>query len=272
MSGLLLFDVVSALLFVVVCGIPVVATCTFHCRFVASLGAWQWFVVPAEFLCGLVVMLLVVAALRRLLPRLEPGRYPFPNHKQAIVWSVAFALQRIVYLPVWHALLFGFASLRWLTIWALGGRASFRMRSASTTSLLDAALLRIEEDTMVAAEATVCGHLIDKGQITLGNVHLKRGAEVFGWAFVGPGCMIGELSIVGFHSILTANVTIGDDVRIGTRCFLAPGVRIESGAVIGHYVVIEANVLIGPGAKIKPGAVIPKGHIVGPGEVYPKDA
>jgi UDP-3-O-[3-hydroxymyristoyl] glucosamine N-acyltransferase len=69
------------------------------------------------------------------------------------------------------------------------------------------------------------GKLISKGQVhaaaiisTLSHIHPE--------AYVGPGCIIGRADI-GKGSILEANVTIGDGVRVGEE------VRIKPGAVIG---------------------------------------
>ena len=70
-------------------------------------------------------------------------------------------------------------------------------------------------------------------------------ARVHPSASVGPRCVVGERSEVGARSILTASVTVLDDVRIGADCRLHAGVVVRERCRLGDRVTLQPGVAIG---------------------------
>jgi UDP-3-O-[3-hydroxymyristoyl] glucosamine N-acyltransferase len=70
-------------------------------------------------------------------------------------------------------------------------------------------------------------------------------ARVHPSASIGPRCVVGERSEVGAHSVLTASVTVLDDVRVGADCRLHPGVVIRERCRLGDRITLQPGVVIG---------------------------
>ena len=269
----LLFDSVYAALFVTLVGVPLATLAFIHENAVAPLlrrvPAWmEWGLAPVYALVFLAGMVLTAGVVRRLLPRLVPGRYAFPGHPQSVAWALAFALQRVLELPPWRAMLFGFATLRYFTIRALLGRTAFAINTAADVAILDASLHTIEEEALLGAGVVLSGHMAEKGTLLLGGVHIRRGAEIFTGTSIGPNVTVGVDSSIGPRSMIWSDVQIGDDVYVGARASLSSGVRIGDNVVLGNDVTLEANVEVGEGAVIRSGVRVPKGTKIPEGASY----
>ncbi len=70
-------------------------------------------------------------------------------------------------------------------------------------------------------------------------------ARVHPSASIGPLCSVGERSEIGAHSVLTASVTLQEDVRVGERCRLHAGVVIRERCLLGDRVTLQPGVVIG---------------------------
>jgi acetyltransferase-like isoleucine patch superfamily enzyme len=103
------------------------------------------------------------------------------------------------------------------------------------------------------------------------------------------GCRIGKNCNIGAYTEIGAGVLIGDEVRIGARCFIQTGVTIMSYTFVGPGViftndrkmpphhqfqpedtVVEAGVRIGAGSIILP-VRIGYEAVIGAGSVVTKD-
>lgn len=54
---------------------------------------------------------------------------------------------------------------------------------------------------------------------------VDKDAKIDPSAYIGPGCVVGKV-VIGADTVLMANVTIYDDVKIGERCLIQAGVVI----------------------------------------------
>jgi UDP-3-O-[3-hydroxymyristoyl] glucosamine N-acyltransferase len=70
-------------------------------------------------------------------------------------------------------------------------------------------------------------------------------ARVHPTASVGPRCVVGERCEIGAGTVLSASVTVADDVRIGADCRLHPGVVIRERCRLGDRVSLQPGVVIG---------------------------
>jgi sugar O-acyltransferase (sialic acid O-acetyltransferase NeuD family) len=79
---------------------------------------------------------------------------------------------------------------------------------------------------------------------------------------VGPFCAISCNVVIGFDAFLTAHVTLGHDVRIGSCCHVGACAFLGGGATVGNGVVIHPHVCISPGVTIGDRAIIGAGAVV----------
>jgi acetyltransferase-like isoleucine patch superfamily enzyme len=266
-------DVIVAVLFCVLVGVPAAAVgwLVEQSGWLPGFPWWRWALIPPLALVFLVGLLLTATVVRLLLPRLKPGRYPFPTHPQACVWLLHFSLQRLMYLPVWRHFLFAFSTFRWALLRALGARVAFNMDTSSDVLILDLPLMELGPETMIGAGCTLSGHLIEQGTLFLAGVLLDRGAQVGNNVLIGPGATVGEYAVIGPECRIAAGSTIGPFAYMGAACYLSPGVRVGAKAILGHQVNVGPGVTIGEGAVIETGTRIPRGAIVADGAHYPPD-
>ncbi len=269
--GRLILDAIVAVLFCVLAGLPAAAVgwLVEQTGWVPGLAWWRWAMLPPLALVFLLGLLITAWAIRLLLPRLVPGRYPFPAHPHAVVWLLHFSLQRMMYLPVWRHFFFAFSTLRWALLRALGARAAFDMDASSDVLILDPPLMDLGAGSMIGAGCTLSGHVVEAGTLVLGLVRLGRGAQVGNNVLIGPGTTVGEHATVGPECRLPADNTIGPFAYLGAACYISPGVSIGANAVLGHQVAIGPGVTISEHAVVATGTRIPKGTIVARGAHYP---
>jgi acetyltransferase-like isoleucine patch superfamily enzyme len=272
--GRALLDAIVAFLFCVLVAIPaaLVGRLAAHAGLVATHPWWHWALLPLGALAFAAAMLATAFILRLLLPRVEPGRYPFPYDRRSVTWLLHFSLQRLLYLPVWRHFLFAFSTLRWLLLRALGGRVAFDMDTSSDVLLLDPPLVTIQSGSMIGAGSSLSGHYIEQGMLLLGRVLVERGVQISSGVQIGPGTTIGEHATIGPDCRLPADITIGPFAYLGAACHVSPGVRIGANAVLGHQVGLTPGVIVGEGAVIATGTRVPRGVVIPDGAHYPPDA
>lgn len=266
--ALLALDAASALILLLVLGPPLAGIAWLHAH--QPLQGWLSAVLlPPFLLLAVAGVALCTWTLRLLLPRPKPGRYPFPGHAQAVAWALHFALMRAVYLPGIRHLAFSYASLRWLMLRALGAKVAFQMQTASSILPVDAHLLTVGPETMLAADVMTSGHFIEQGTLTMGPVSIAKGAQLLEGVKVGPDVSIGEYASIGPECRIAPGVRIGEYVHLGMGCMLWTGVEVGDNAVIGHEVVLEQGVKVGEGAVIDSGARVPAKTQIPAGGRYP---
>jgi acetyltransferase-like isoleucine patch superfamily enzyme len=133
---------------------------------------------------------------------------------------------------------------------ALGGDAEIGERCyVADSAAVFADLLRLGDDSYIAAHAYVTGELRTGGDCTLNPFTTVRGRVV-----LGDGVRIGaHTSLLGFnHSMApdlpvfrqphtSAGITVGDDVWIGSHVVVVDGVTIGDHCVIGAGAVVTKD-------------------------------
>lgn len=133
---------------------------------------------------------------------------------------------------------------------------------AALLSPVETYISGIDKSAHIAADVN-----IDSSASVAAGVVIESGVMLGDSVRVGPGCVIQQGSIIGAHSVLTANVTVTHDCEIGERNLIHPGVVIgadgfgqamDKGSwikvpqlgrvVIGNDVEIGANTTIDRGA------------------------
>jgi acetyltransferase-like isoleucine patch superfamily enzyme len=268
------FDVIVALLFCLLVGVPLTAVgrVAGWAGWLPDVPWWRWALLPPLALAFLCALLLTATLVRLLLPRLKPGRYPFPGHPQSIVWLLHFTLQRLMYLPVWRHLFFAFSTLRWALLRGLGANAAFEMDASSDVLVLDPQLVTVGRGSMLGAGCTLSAHIIERGTLFLGRITIAEGVELGCNVMAAPGVMVGEYAVIGPDCRLAPESAVGPFAYLGASCVTGPGSRIGAHAVIGHQVAIEAGVTVGEGAVVATGTRVPRSTVIAGGAHYPAGA
>jgi UDP-3-O-[3-hydroxymyristoyl] glucosamine N-acyltransferase len=70
-------------------------------------------------------------------------------------------------------------------------------------------------------------------------------AKVDPQASIGAQVSVGARTEIGPRTVLHANVTVCDDVRVGSDCLFHPGVVVREGCEVGDRVILQPGVAIG---------------------------
>lgn len=81
---------------------------------------------------------------------------------------------------------------------------------------------------------------------------------------VHPAAKIGERFAPSPHSVIDADVTIGDDVTLGSFVHICEGVTLSDGVVVGDHVTVHPGARLGAGCTVSDFAVIGKRPKLGP--------
>lgn len=264
------FDVLYCALFVVVVGTPLAGTVELFA--LASRHVPRWLnvgLLPAYVLLFLFGMIAVIRIIRLFLPRLEPGTFKIPGHPKARAWFFHFALQRIVYLPVWRPLIFSIAILRTAALRALGARVPMAISTASDPQILDAGLVTIGRGAVIGAGVMTTCHFMLANRLRLAEVNIGADAQLHESAKLALGVTVGDGAIVGPETFVGPDCTIGAGARLGPGCRFLGAVTIGDKAKIGAMVIVEREVHIGAGAVVATGSYLPKGTVVLDGGRFP---
>lgn len=262
------FDLAYLLLLLLVVGLPL-ATVGGLAAGLACAVELKLLLAPVWLLLFLAGMALVMLVLNLALPRPVPGRYPFPGHVQSISWLVRFALQRIVNLPLWGPLIFGFATVRFALLRAAGAQVAFDMQTSSDVMLTDPALTTVGKGSMLAARTFLACHLIEHGELLLAPVVLGEGVQLMGEVTLAPGVQVGANTVLGPGTKVLPMVRLGADVFVGMGCVLYNDCQVGANTVIGHHATLEQGVVVGEGAVIQAWARVPKGTRLKDGDIFP---
>jgi len=83
--------------------------------------------------------------------------------------------------------------------------------------------------------------------------NLGKGVFVGHSAYLGPGSVMGDLSIINTRAI------VEHDCRIGVGAFVGPGAVLCGGVTVGDYAMIGAGAIVVPRMTIEVGARVPAG-------------
>jgi UDP-3-O-[3-hydroxymyristoyl] glucosamine N-acyltransferase len=80
---------------------------------------------------------------------------------------------------------------------------------------------------------------------------------------VHPAATVARSAVVDAGVEIAAQVVVGENVRIGARCFIGPGSVIEHGAVLGDDVRLVARVHVGHDVKLGHRCIVQPGAVIG---------
>lgn len=269
-AALFAFDVLWCALLTIVVGPPLAGAVALF-RAVATVVPW-WLnagLVPAYGVLVLLGMTVVARLVRLLIPRLEPGTFRFPKHRMAKAWIAHFALQRVMYLPLWRPIFLSVAFLRTAMLRSLGARVPMSINTGSDPQLLDPSLVTIGRGAIVGAGVMTTCHWVIAGRLRLAEVRIGADAQLHEAVKLGPGTIVEDGAMIGAETQVGSDCRIGRKARVGPGCRLLGDVDVGAGARLEAFVVCERGVRIGSKAIIAPGAHLARGVEVPDGGRYP---
>lgn len=270
-AGLLAgFDLLFAVLFVLVVGVPLAGAAHLFTLVAEHVPFWlNVGLLPAYGLLVLFGMTIVVRVIRLFLPRVEAGTFKMPSSPKARAWFLHFALQRILYLPLWRPLFFSMATLRTAALRALGARVPMAISTASDPQLLDPALLTIGRGAVIGAGVMTTCHFMLANRLRLAEVRIGRDAQLHESAKVALGVTVADGAVIGPETFVGPDCRIGEGARIGAGCRFVGSAEVGDKAKVGMFVVVEQGVKIGASARVKDGSYLKKGTVVEDRGRYP---
>jgi sugar O-acyltransferase (sialic acid O-acetyltransferase NeuD family) len=126
----------------------------------------------------------------------------------------------------------------------------------------------------LAASGFTCPPIVHHTACVEPSAHVREGAQVFAFAYVGSECEVGFGCLLNYHAILSHDCILGERVNISPGAKLAGGVRVGEGVRIGMGATINIGLTVGSGALIGNGATVkadvPAGVVVHAGAIWPE--
>ena len=138
------------------------------------------------------VLLLICGILGGLLrPPLREGRYPLKSWV-TIGWAWSLLFHKVAQMFIKNIV----PSLQVNIYYKLMGAKIGKSVQILTDSLNDAHMVTLGDGVVVGGNATINGHLVERGEIVLAPVKVGNNAVIGGGSIVQPGCTIGEGAVV----------------------------------------------------------------------------
>ena len=144
------------------------------------------------------VLLLICGILGGLLrPPLREGRYPLKSWV-TIGWACSLLFHKVAQMFIKNIV----PSLQVNIYYKLMGAKIGKSVQILTDSLNDAHMVTLGDGVVVGGNATINGHLVERGEIVLAPVKVGNNAVIGGGSIVQPGCTIGEGAVVASRAVV----------------------------------------------------------------------
>lgn len=252
----ILFDILTLFFFVSSIAFP----SSLLALFFPYLSAFPFFVsLSLMIFIFLLSLIAYFALLSRLIPKPKAGKYPFPFHKESVLWGLHFSLQRVAMLPPWRNVFMSFNTLKFLFLKSLGAKIPFQIWTSSNIELAEIYMISLGKNALLGSRAEINCHFIRDNHLILAPTCIEEDAQILIDTVLGPACRIGKKSVLGPCSKMIYKVQIGESTHIGNRCFFETHIQIGDNVKIGDFVTVESAVTIESGVSIPSGTWIRKG-------------
>ena len=144
------------------------------------------------------VLLLICGILGGLLrPPLREGRYPLKSWV-TIGWAWSLLFHKVAQMFIKNIV----PSLQVNIYYKLMGAKIGKSVQILTDSLNDAHMVTLGDGVVVGGNATINGHLVERGEIVLAPVKVGNNAVIGCGSIVQPGCTIGEGAVVASRAVV----------------------------------------------------------------------
>lgn len=220
---------------------------------VAGLAAWA-LLAPWSALAGM-------AALHRVLPRSEAGKFRMFEDRGSVRWAIK-EWAPSVYLAVFQPVLFQSAAFQRIALRAFGARLGPGALLTSRTCAREPHHLRIGRATLVGEFVhLVCSYQPRPKTLVVAGIEIGDDVLVGAHSIVAPGARIGNRCILELGVWVGVGTTIGENSRIGARTAIYNSVRIGKGVTIGKGCLLPSGSVVGDGAVLPDGTVVPDGRL-----------
>jgi acetyltransferase-like isoleucine patch superfamily enzyme len=163
------------------------------------------------WLLSAVIFIVVLVLIKRLLIREVPtGRFLLTSSR-SFRWMFSDRLVKIMARSPFCGLVTENAFYRYLFYRGMGMQFDSTLLLGSRTVIVEPWSLKIGRNVLIGSDAVISGHKVERQTVTLENV------------------TIGDNVLIGTHAIILPGVTIGNNVVIGANTVLQRGTTIPDG-------------------------------------------
>lgn len=214
---------------------------------VAGLVAWL-LLAPWSALIGM-------AAVHRLLPRSETGKFRLLADRGSIHWALK-GWAPSLYLSVFQPVFFVSEGFQRLALRAFGARLAPGALLTSRTIVREPHHVRVGASSLVGEYAhLICSYQPRLKVLVVGDIEIGDETLVGAYCHLAPGVRIGSRTVLEHAVVVGAHSTIGDDTRVGEGTGIYNAVQIGSGVRIGKRCLIASGSVIPDGARLPDGTV-----------------
>ena len=136
--------------------------------------------------------------------QLKEGDYPIFSWG-ALNWAFCGGLQLMIsFTFIDFILLTPFANL---LLRLLGAKLGKNVQ-INSKNIVDASLLEIGDNTVIGGNATIIGHIVERGKLKLRKVKIGKNVTIGLNSVIMPGCEIGDNAVIGASAVLLKSTNV----------------------------------------------------------------
>ncbi len=221
-----------------------------------------------RFLIFSCVEVLVIAIVRELIPKPEPGAHIIGFNRAYVRWLLSSTLVNVAMHPVFRIPFWSFHMTRILYLKALGAEIAWTSGVHEHVIIREPSLLKLGPGAQLEPGVIVEAAFRRAGRIRISEVIVGARSVVGAHAKLMPGATLG-------HDVrIEPAALVGEDVHVGVGATIEEGVRLQKGVDLGSYTTVGTGAILSVGAqvgdrtKIAPGSVVARDTKIGEREFW----
>jgi acetyltransferase-like isoleucine patch superfamily enzyme len=227
-----------------------------------------WIDVARRIMMALAVHIVVLSALRIIVPKPTPGSHLVRLRGPYLRWLISSSFARVAMNPIFRAPYWFLNVTRFLYLRALGARVGWGAAFPSSALVRDPSLMEVGAGAQIEPGVVFESAVHSAGRVHVESVSVGGGTLIGAHVILMPGAAVGHDARVGAGAFLGTHVRVGVSSSIGPRAVLSENVDVGSHAVIGAGAVLSDGVVAGDRARVLPGAVVSSDAQIGDREVW----
>lgn len=217
---------------------------------------------------AMMVHVIIIACLRVLVPRPQPGSHLVKFNGPYLRWMISSSFARVAMNPVFRAPYWFLSSTRFLYLRALGAQLGLGVAVPSSVLVRDPCLMEIGRGAQIEPGVIFESAVHSAGRVHVETIRVGGGTLIGAHVVLMPGASVGHDARIGPGAYIGTHVRVGVSSAIGPCAVLSEDVDIGSEVVIGAGAVLSEGVVAEDRARVLPGAVVAQGTRIGEREVW----
>ena len=152
-------------------------------------------------------LIFIVGLIVRILPiKPKPGIYPIGS-LNTIKWGLSGAFLKLVNLAFLDFITPTFLNILYFRL--VGAKIGKNVQ-LNSTSINDAWLIEIDDNSIIGGSASINCHTVEGGNLILGKVKIGKNCTIGAQSLIWPGCEMKDGSILATKSVLKKRTKVGE--------------------------------------------------------------